>query len=965
MEGPVVEGMQYPDWQRLYQDALVEIDETKLPERVAAAEGAMLSRLGTIGAGEDSLTERQAIADALAILRVLKKEGGSKVGNSNNNVANVPACGDGHSPRQNESDVRRRERGDRFRVSPAFDTGARGKGRDHRSRRENAVSQRLWLLGALFVLLWVTPASADNRIIVRTTLGLPGLQQVCSLPLLQNCAVVGALDGTLNQVFLVTTPLDPTIFLGLIRVIPGIVDAELDQLISLLGGLNNATTAPPALSDSTPVTYFNSTVWNGYANQPAAQRVRVSVAQTQFQVSGSGIIADIDTGVDPNHPAFASVLLPGYDFTRNQSGASELNDLSPTDFPSSPPPCPPSQCPPGRVNQSSMAILDQSSMAILDTNPSYAAFGHGTMVMGVLHLVAPKASLLPLKAFHSDGTGNLSDILRAIYYAAQNGAKVINMSFDFTTNSPELASALVYANQTALICAASAGNDGQKEIVYPAALQSTVMGVASTSDLDTRSSFSNYGDAVVWVAAPGEAIVSTYPFSTYAAGWGTSFSAPFVSGGSALLLNKQTNTNESQAAAALAHAVPVGADMGNGRLDLVQALQTLSPADFSLSVNPTTTTINAGLPAIYTLTVTPSNGFNQTVTLSCSGFPSASTCAITPASVTLDGTNPATATVTVQTSPRAAMAGVVPQRTDLRPGMALLGELLSISIAWLLFWVALDCLGRASQRRPGFAAALGLLAAGLFLNSCGGGGHQPPTGPPPPPPSSVALSSLTLNPTSVNGGSASTGKVTLSGAAPSGGVVISLASSSTSAASVPASVTVSAGNTIATFQVATRAVASSTTVMISASEAGGTQQTASLTVTPAPPAGAVLTSLTLNPSSVTGGAPSTGTVTLSAPAPTGGAAVSLSSSNAAVGAVPANVIIGAGATSATFTVNTTAVTTSTAVTVSASYAGVTQTNSLTVTPAPPPGTPAGSYTITITGAAGNLSHTATAGLVVN
>src|SRR4029077_16906921 len=116
MEGPVVEGMQYSDWQRLYQDALVEIDETKLAERVAAAEGAMLSRLGTIGAGEDSLTERQAIADALAILRVLKKEGGSKVGNSNNNVANVPACGDGHSPRQNESDVRRRERGDRFRV---------------------------------------------------------------------------------------------------------------------------------------------------------------------------------------------------------------------------------------------------------------------------------------------------------------------------------------------------------------------------------------------------------------------------------------------------------------------------------------------------------------------------------------------------------------------------------------------------------------------------------------------------------------------------------------------------------------------------------------------------------------------------------------------------------------------------------------------------------------------------------
>src|SRR5207248_8166948 len=98
------------------------------------------------------------------------------------------------------------------------------------------------------------------------------------------------------------------------------------------------------------------------------------------------------------------------------------------------------------------------------------------------------------------------------------------------------------------------------------------MGVASTSDQDTRSSFSNYGDEIVWVAAPGEAIVTTYPFSTYAAGWGTSFSAPFVSGGSSLLLNKQANTNESQAARAVAHAVPIGPDMGNGRLDLVQAL---------------------------------------------------------------------------------------------------------------------------------------------------------------------------------------------------------------------------------------------------------------------------------------------------------------------------------------------------------------------------------------------------------
>src|SRR5437773_10858972 len=103
-----------------------------------------------------------------------------------------------------------------------------------------------------------------------------------------------------------------------------------------------------------------------------------------------------------------------------------MTDLQPPFV--SPPPC--TDCAPARVNQSTAAVLDQSTAAVLDGKVQYAAFGHGTMVMGVIHLVAPTAKLLPLKAFHSDGTGNLSDILRAIYYAVQNNASVINMSFD-------------------------------------------------------------------------------------------------------------------------------------------------------------------------------------------------------------------------------------------------------------------------------------------------------------------------------------------------------------------------------------------------------------------------------------------------------------------------------------------------------------------------------------------------------
>src|SRR6267143_807113 len=365
----------------------------------------------------------------------------------------------------------------------------------------------------------------------------------------------------LNQVFLLTTPsaIDTTIFLNLLQNTPGILDAELDQLISLVGGLYTVTVPPPGLTDNSPANLFGTKVWNGYANQPASAIVHVQDAQNRFDVVGKGIVADIDTGVDPSHPALINVLLPGYDFTRNQVGGSEMTDFA------SPAPAPCPNCQPAIVNQSSAAILDQSSAAILDGNFQYAAFGHGTMVMGVIHLVAPKAHLLPLKAFRSDGTGFLSDILRAIYFAVQNNA-----------------------NQLNVICVASAGNDGQPappNYVYPAALQSDVMGVAATSDLDTRSTFSNYGNPIVWVAAPGEAIVTTYPFSTYAAGWGTSFSAPFVSGAAALMRSLRPDINESSAASALAYAQFVGPDMGNGRLDLVMALSALPPENGSENSN--------------------------------------------------------------------------------------------------------------------------------------------------------------------------------------------------------------------------------------------------------------------------------------------------------------------------------------------------------------------------------------------
>ena len=203
-----------------------------------------------------------------------------------------------------------------------------------------------------------------------------------------------------------------------------------------------------------------------------------------------------------------------------------------------------------------------------------------------------------------------------------------------------------------------------------------------------------------------------------------------------------------------------------------------------------------------------------------------------------------------------------------------------------------------------------------------GGGMQTATLTVAPP----IVSSLTLNPASVLGGvQSSTGTVTLNGPAPAGGARVLLSSSNTAAAQVPASVTVPAGATRATFTVTTSAVAASTQSTISASYGGGTQ-TATLTVI-----SPIVSSLTLNPTKVTGGLQSsTGTVTLNGAAPAGGARVLLSSSNPAAAQVPASVTVPAGATSATFTVTTSIVLLSTSADVSASYNSSTRTATLAI-----------------------------------
>jgi hypothetical protein len=420
---------------------------------------------------------------------------------------------------------------------------------------------RVVLLAALVLTLAVPPAqAAGTRIIVRVNGGLSLIQSVCKL---LGCTVNYGLGDPNGQVFLISTSTSlPSLFLSTLRLTLGVVSAELDLNGKVMGATGSQP--PAALYDHTPVSYYGDTVWRGYVNQPATQIIGLANTQKDFKVDGFGIVAVIDTGVDATHPALQYAVLPGYDFTRNRESADEKGDIQQSTA------AVVDGVSPAWVNQSTAAVVDQSTAAVVDDS-KYAGFGHGTMVAGVIHLVAPKALILPLKAFNADGSGYTSDVIRAIYKAVNANAKVLNMSFSFASASKELSSAISFASKNNVIAVASAGNDGSKVNVYPAAYADRVMGIASTTNSDARSSFSNYGTPLVWVAAPGEAVVTTYPFGTYAAAWGTSFSAPFVSGAAALLLDVQ-DASESDASQSIGHATFLNADLGNGRLNLYQAV---------------------------------------------------------------------------------------------------------------------------------------------------------------------------------------------------------------------------------------------------------------------------------------------------------------------------------------------------------------------------------------------------------
>src|SRR6267378_2313181 len=301
-----------------------------------------------------------------------------------------------------------------------------------------------------------------------------------------------------------------------------------------------------------------------YAQQPAMKLIRADKALAIAKGRGV-VVADLNARVDFRHPALVGHLTGGYDFVAereisdaslNQSSAGFL-DQSCAAF----------------LDQSSATFLDQSSASFLDAgNPAH---GHGTIVAGLLAAVAPDSMIMPLRVFDDQGNADVFSIVKAIHYAVNNGADVINMSFGLTSQSPAVKKAVDFATSHGVTVVASAGNNDSKVHQYPAAYND-VLGIAATDLQDKKASFSNYGDDI-FVTAPGVNIISAYPGGYYAMASGTSFSAPLVAGEAAVLRSARwKGTSRAIAKGAVdidAKNPKYDSKLGSGRIDIMNSLQ--------------------------------------------------------------------------------------------------------------------------------------------------------------------------------------------------------------------------------------------------------------------------------------------------------------------------------------------------------------------------------------------------------
>lgn len=287
-----------------------------------------------------------------------------------------------------------------------------------------------------------------------------------------------------------------------------------------------------------------------YPSQWHLPKINLPQAWDLVQGGPAATIAILDSGIDASHPDFAGKLLAGYNSYNNSS----------------------------------------------DTSDSY---GHGTEVAGVAGAltnnalgvagVAGGAPLLPVRITDASGRATAASIASGIAWAADHGARVVNLSFSGIAGNATIGASAEYAAKHGTLVVAAAGNCGCFD---PTPENPYVLSVSASDPADAVAYFSSSGPFVD-LAAPGTDIVTTALFGQYASDSGTSLASPVVAGVAALMFAARPALTPAQVTALLeASAVGLGAGgsdpgLGHGRVDAYAAVSAaaayIAPPD---TINP-------------------------------------------------------------------------------------------------------------------------------------------------------------------------------------------------------------------------------------------------------------------------------------------------------------------------------------------------------------------------------------------
>lgn len=259
-------------------------------------------------------------------------------------------------------------------------------------------------------------------------------------------------------------------------------------------------------------------------------------------------VAICDNGVDYTHPDLADRFVPGefgYDFVAGD------NDPKPD-------------------------------------NPAIPQAFHGTHVAGITAATMDNAvgiagwagaRLLAVKVLNDSGSGTMSTLASGIRWAADRGARVVNMSLGSDDYSTPVAEAAAYAAGRGVLLVAAAGNSGAGLVQYPARLPE-VLCVGALDRAGGRAEYSNYGSHLD-VTAPGSEITSAVPGGSYGIASGTSMASPQVVGVAALVLAANPALGPGRARAVIAASAvdlgPAGWDQWHGH-GLVNAFRAVTLA---------------------------------------------------------------------------------------------------------------------------------------------------------------------------------------------------------------------------------------------------------------------------------------------------------------------------------------------------------------------------------------------------